>query len=60
MNARAIVVIVVLAGAVAARADRIADLLVILREGQSDQRSEACDALGAMGPAARTALPGLI
>jgi HEAT repeat protein len=39
----------------------MADLLVTLREGQSDQRSEACDALGAMGPsAARGAVPGLV
>jgi hypothetical protein len=59
MIARAMVLIVVLVGAVGARADQIADLLVILREGQSDPRSEACDALGAMGPAARVAVRGL-
>lgn len=54
-------ILVLLVVAATARADRMSDLLVILREGQSDQRSEACDALVMMGPAvARRAVPDLI
>ena len=55
------VIFLLLAVAATARADRLSDLLVTLREGQSDQRSEACDALVRMGPAAaRAAVPDLI
>jgi hypothetical protein len=51
------VVGMLLLSAVGAGADRVAELVVTLREGQADQRSEACDALVSLGPmAARAAL----
>jgi HEAT repeat protein len=60
MIARAMVVVLLVLIAAPARADRMSDLLLTLREGQTDQRGEACDALGNMGEAARVALPQLI
>jgi HEAT repeat protein len=60
MMLRTFVLIAVLVVPLAARGERIASLLVIMKEGQADQRGDACDALGEMGPAARSALPDLI
>jgi HEAT repeat protein len=55
------VVGMLLLGTASAGADHVGDLVVTLREGQADQRREACDGLVALGPAAaRVALPDLL
>ena len=60
MSLRAMIVGMLLLSAVGARADRVADLVVTLREGQADQRRDAAYELGEMGLAARSTVPDLI